>query len=69
MFICVRYQMLDAFAGLFYTFFTTLAILYGLKTVRSIAIRKWMAPVFGDAKKKRRWKLEAIPQHAWRDTA
>lgn len=64
---CYRYQMLDAFAGLFYTFFTTLAILYGLQAVRSIFKRRW-TPVFRDANRNRRWKLEATPQHAWRET-
>jgi hypothetical protein len=63
-----RYQMLDAFMGLFYTFFTTLAILYSLKAVRSIFKGKW-APVFKNANKKGRWKLEATPQHAWKETS
>jgi hypothetical protein len=62
-----RYQMLDAFMGLFYTFFTTLAILCGLKAIHSIFIGKgkWV-PLFKDANKKRRRKLEATPQHAWK---
>ncbi|KAH8747820.1 ammonium transporter AmtB-like domain-containing protein [Hyaloscypha sp. PMI_1271] len=62
----LRYQMLDAFAGFFYTLFTTLAILYGLKGVRSIFKRKWMAPVFTGNNTNRRWKLEATPQHSLR---
>ncbi|KAE9371133.1 Rh-like protein/ammonium transporter [Stipitochalara longipes BDJ] len=64
----LRYQMLDAFAGLFYTLFTTLAILYGLKAVRSIFKKKW-TPVFKNVNKNRRWKLEATRQHAWRETS
>ena len=59
--------MLDAFMGLFYTFFTTLAILYGLKAVRSIFKGKW-AQVFSQADEDRKLKLEATPQHAWRVT-
>jgi hypothetical protein len=59
--------MLDAFMGLFYTFFVTLAILYSLKVVRSIFRREWSAG-FKKPKEKRRWRLEALPQHAWRDT-
>jgi len=34
--------MLDAFMGLLYNFFTTLAILYGLKSVHSIYKRSWL---------------------------
>ena len=68
MLIFRRYQMLDAFMGLFYTLFTTLAILYGLKVVRSIWKWKW-APVFQQADEDAKWKLEATPQHAWRETA
>lgn len=60
--------MFDAFAGLFYTFFVTLAILFGLKAVRSIFKRKWMAPIFRDTKEIPRWKLEANPQHIWKDS-
>jgi hypothetical protein len=59
--------MLDAFMGLFYTFFTTLAILYGLQAVRSISKGRW-TPVFRGSNRNRRWKLEATPQHAWRET-
>jgi hypothetical protein len=61
--------MLDAFAGFFYTLFTTLAILFCLKAVRSIFKGKWMAPVFTDTNTNRRWKLEATPQHSWRQTS
>ena len=64
--------MFDAFMGLFYTFFTTIAILYGLKAVRSIFKRNWMAPVFGqgdDNNNNNRPKLEATPQHAWRESS
>lgn len=64
----LRYQMLDAFMGLFYTFVTTLLILYGLKAVRSIFKRSW-APVFKKAETERRWNLEATPQHVWRETS
>ena len=64
---CCRYQMLDAFAGFFYTLFTTLAILFGLKGVRSIFKRQWWAPVFTtETNANRRWKLEATPQHSWK---
>jgi hypothetical protein len=59
--------MLDAFMGLFYTFFTTLAILFGLKAVHSIYKRGW-APVFRKADDDRRWRLEATPQHFLRET-
>ena len=59
--------MLDAFAGFFYTLFTTLAILYGLKAVRSIFKGKWTT-VFAEVNRNRRWKLEATRQHAWRET-
>jgi hypothetical protein len=60
-----RYQMLDAFSGLFYTLFTTLAILFGLKAIRSIFKGKWMAPVFRDNNKSGRLKLKATLQHTW----
>jgi hypothetical protein len=56
--------MLDAFAGLFYTFFMTLAILYGLKILRSIFRCGW-EPVF-DKNKPVRDKLEAAVQYTWR---
>jgi len=58
--------MLDAFMGLFYTFLTTLLILYGLKIVHSIYKRRW-APVFSKSDDDRRWRLEATPQHFLRD--
>lgn len=57
-----RYQMLDAFMGLFYTFFTTIAILYGLKAVHSIFKRGW-TPVFREGDGHGRCRLEATPQH------
>ena len=60
--------MLDAFSGLFYTLFTTLAILFGLKAVWSIFRKKWSS-VFADVNRNRRWKLEATRQHAWRETS
>lgn len=56
--------MLDAFMGLFYTFFVTLAILYGLKIIRSIFCGRWSAG-FKEAQEAGKWKLEAIPQHTW----
>jgi hypothetical protein len=56
--------MLDAFAGLFYTFFMTLAILYGLKILRSIFNCRW-EPLFEKGKPVRD-KLEATVQHTWR---
>jgi hypothetical protein len=65
--------MLDAFMGFFYTLFVTLAILFGMKIVRSILIRKWDAGFkeaekdSKEAKKHRKWKLEATPQHLWRE--
>jgi len=52
--------MLDAFAGLFYTFFMTLAILYGLKILRRIFCRR--EPLFEPVLD----KLEATVQHTWR---
>ena len=62
--------MLDAFAGFFYTLFTTLAILYGLQAVQSIFKGKW-TPAFEEVpegERKKRWKLEATRQHAWKET-
>jgi Amt family ammonium transporter len=56
--------MLDAFAGLFYTFFMTLAILYGLKMLRSIFRGRW-EPVF-DKNKLVQDELEATVQYIWR---
>ena len=53
--------MLDAFAGLFYTFFMTLAILYGLKILRGIFRWRW-DPLFEQV----RDELEATVQHTWR---
>jgi Amt family ammonium transporter len=50
--------MLDAFIGLFYAFFITLAILFGLKAFRSIFKRKW-ALVFINEIRNREWRLEA----------
>jgi len=61
----LKYQMLDAFMGLFYTFFTTIAILYGLKAVHSIFKRGW-TPVFREGDGHRRWRLEATRQHFYR---
>lgn len=56
--------MLDAFAGLFYTFFMTLAILYGLKILRGILRCRW-EPLF-EKDKLVQDKLEATVQHTWR---
>lgn len=64
---CYRYQMLDAFAGLFYTLVTTLAILFSLKAVWSVIRGKW-APVCKDTNKTKRWKLEASIQHSWKES-
>jgi hypothetical protein len=58
--------MLDAFMGLFYTFSTTLTILYGLKAVHSIYKKKWV-PVFTNANDDRKWRLEATPPHFLRE--
>ncbi|KAH8755208.1 ammonium transporter AmtB-like domain-containing protein [Hyaloscypha sp. PMI_1271] len=60
----LRYQMLDAFAGLLYTFFVTMAILYGLKILRSIFRCRW-EPVF-DSKRPVQDKIEATVQYMWR---
>ena len=59
--------------GFFYTLFVTLAILFGMKIIRSIFKRKWDAGFketekdSKEAKKDRKWKLEATPQHLWRE--
>lgn len=56
--------MADAFAGLFYTFFVTMAILYGLKILRSIFRCHW-EPVF-DSNRPVQDKIEATVQYIWR---
>lgn len=56
--------MLDAFAGLFYTFFMTLAILCGLRILRGIFGGRW-GPLF-ERDKPVRDKLVATVQHTWR---
>jgi len=64
----LKYQMLDAFMGFFYTFLVTLVILYSLKVVRSVFYKTWSAG-FKEAQEEqgaRKWKLEAIPQHTWK---
>jgi len=57
--------MLDAFAGLFYTFFVTMAILYGLKLIRCIFHCR-LEPVF-DSKRPVQDKIEATVQYTWKE--
>jgi hypothetical protein len=55
--------MLDAFAGLLYAFFGTLAILTLLKSCLAIRHRKWGPAFTGEEVKD---KLEATAQHRYR---
>jgi hypothetical protein len=54
--------MLDAFAGLFYTFFMTLAILCGLKILLLLRFRGSWTPLFESVQH----RLEATAQQKWR---
>jgi ammonia channel protein AmtB len=55
----LKWQMLDAFMGFFYTFVVTLAILYGLKFTRLLKSFKRVETG--------RLILYATPQHVWRE--